>query len=110
MRHRIRGVNEWVEHRTGIHSAVRQFLYEEIPASSGWHQIFPDQAMTVAAIDRLVHHATILEMNAESFRQRAATSEEGYPRDGRCRTFQICCAKRAVIPSRAAISLSVRLG
>lgn len=28
--------------------------------------------MTVAAIDRLVHHATILEMNAESFRQRAA--------------------------------------
>lgn len=39
---------------------------------SGWDQIFPDKAMTVAAIDRLVHHATILEMNAESFRQRAA--------------------------------------
>lgn len=32
--------------------------------------------MTVAAIDRLVHHATILEMNAESFRQRAATSNK----------------------------------
>jgi|GEM_PF-4945634 hypothetical protein len=31
--------------------------------------------MTVAAIDRLVHHATILEMNAESFRQRAAASK-----------------------------------
>ncbi|MFT5615609.1 MAG: DNA replication protein DnaC, partial [Granulosicoccus sp.] len=39
---------------------------------SGWDQIFPDKAMTVAAIDRLVHHATILEMNAESFRQRTA--------------------------------------
>ena len=32
--------------------------------------------MTVAAIDRLVHHATILEMNAESFRQRAANGTE----------------------------------
>ena len=28
--------------------------------------------MTVAAIDRLVHHATILEMNVESYRRRAA--------------------------------------
>jgi hypothetical protein len=25
--------------------------------------LFPDQAMTLAAIDRLVHHPTILEMN-----------------------------------------------
>ena len=30
---------------------------------SAWDRIFPDQAVTVAAIDRLVHHATILEMN-----------------------------------------------
>jgi len=29
--------------------------------------------MTVAAIDRLVHHATILEMNVESYRRRAAS-------------------------------------
>ena len=28
--------------------------------------------MTLAAIDRLVHHATILEMNVESYRKRAA--------------------------------------
>jgi IstB-like ATP binding protein len=28
--------------------------------------------MTLAAIDRLVHHATILEMNVESYRRRAA--------------------------------------
>ena len=33
---------------------------------------FPDQAMTMAAIDRLVHHATILEMNVESYRRKAA--------------------------------------
>ena len=37
-----------------------------------WGRIFPDHAMTLAAIDRLVHHATILEMNVESFRRRAA--------------------------------------
>jgi len=28
--------------------------------------------MTVAAIDRLVHHATVLELNTESYRRRAA--------------------------------------
>ena len=35
-----------------------------------WGEIFPDQAMTLAAADRLVHH-TILEMNVESYRRRA---------------------------------------
>lgn len=39
---------------------------------SAWEQVFPDRAMTVAAIDRLVHHAAILELNVESYRQRAA--------------------------------------
>ena len=39
---------------------------------SEWNQIFPDPAMTVAAIDRLVHHATILELNTESYRRRSA--------------------------------------
>jgi DNA replication protein DnaC len=37
-----------------------------------WGRIFPDQAMTLAAIDRLVHHAAILEMNVESYRRREA--------------------------------------
>ena len=27
-----------------------------------WHQVFPDQSTAVAAVDRLVHHATIFEM------------------------------------------------
>jgi hypothetical protein len=31
-----------------------------------------DPAMTVAAIDRLVYHATILEFNTESYRRRTA--------------------------------------
>ena len=33
-----------------------------------WGKVFPDQAMTLAAIDRLVHHSTIFEMNVESYR------------------------------------------
>ncbi len=39
---------------------------------SAWDRLFPDKAMAVAAIDRLVHHATILEMNVDSYRRRAA--------------------------------------
>ncbi len=39
-----------------------------------WDSVFPDKAMTIAAIDRLVHHSTILEMNVESYRRRVATA------------------------------------
>jgi hypothetical protein len=35
--------------------------------------------MTLAAIDRLVHHATILEMNVESYRRRAALDRKRGP-------------------------------
>ena len=37
-----------------------------------WDAIFPDPAMTVAAIDRLVHHSIILEMNTDSYRRKSA--------------------------------------
>ena len=37
-----------------------------------WGKIFPDQAMTLAAIDRLVHHSTVLEMNVDSYRRKQA--------------------------------------
>ena len=46
-----------------------------------WGKIFPDQAMTLAAIDRLVHHATILEMNVESYRRKAALKRKRGPGD-----------------------------
>jgi len=39
---------------------------------SAWDDIFSDSTMTVAAVDRLVHHAVILEIQAESFRQQTA--------------------------------------
>lgn len=44
-----------------------------------WGRIFPDQAMTLAAIDRLVHHATILEMNVESYRRKVALGRKRGP-------------------------------
>ena len=39
---------------------------------SAWDQVFPEAAMTVAAVDRLVHHSTIFDLNAESYRCKAA--------------------------------------
>lgn len=39
---------------------------------SAWDRTFPDRTAAVAAIDRLVHHATILEMNVDSYRRRVA--------------------------------------
>lgn len=44
---------------------------------SAWDSLFPDTAMTLAAVDRLVHHATILEMNVESYRRKSAERERG---------------------------------
>ena len=39
-----------------------------------WTSVFPDTAMTLAAVDRLVHHSNIFEMNVESYRRKAATA------------------------------------
>ena len=39
---------------------------------SAWDKIFDDNMMTVAAIDRLVHHVTIIEIKGESFRKKAS--------------------------------------
>ena len=64
---------------------------------SAWDKVFPDQAVTVAAIavrravrplDGLlvrltVHHATILEMNGDSYRRRAAASRRPAKHDAR---------------------------
>lgn len=34
-----------------------------------WDQIFPDNSMAVAAIDRLIHHATIINIQEQSYRK-----------------------------------------
>jgi DNA replication protein DnaC len=41
-----------------------------------WDTIFPDNMMTVAAIDRLVHHATIINIEGQSFRKASAKNKQ----------------------------------
>ncbi len=43
---------------------------------SQWDQIFKDPMTTMAAVDRLVHHATILEFTGDSLRASAAKSRQ----------------------------------
>src|SRR5580698_5720137 len=46
-------LGEWVEavdRRTGLHPGLQKFLYEEIPASSGWHQVFGSVALFLILI------------------------------------------------------------
>lgn len=45
MKRRWIRLTAWIDNRTGIHSGVRNFLYEEIPASSSWHQVFGSVAV-----------------------------------------------------------------
>ena len=40
-----------------------------------WDRIFPDRMMTVAAVDRLVHHATIIEVSSDSYRRKEALGQ-----------------------------------
>jgi DNA replication protein DnaC len=43
---------------------------------SEWDEIFPDNMMAVAAIDRLVHHAKIYSIEGESYRRKHSLSKE----------------------------------
>jgi DNA replication protein DnaC len=58
-----------------------------------WDDIFPDKAMTVAAIDRLVHHAVILEINTESYRRKTAISRASNPASAKETTTQTVAKK-----------------
>jgi DNA replication protein DnaC len=45
---------------------------------SGWEQIFKDPMTTAAAIDRLVHHSVIIELNLPSYRaEQARKTKQG---------------------------------
>jgi DNA replication protein DnaC len=46
---------------------------------SQWEKIFKDPMTTAAAIDRLVHHSTILELNLLSYRVEAAQKKKLQP-------------------------------
>jgi len=44
---------------------------------SKWERIFKDPMTTAAAIDRLVHHSVILELNIKSYRLEEAQKNRG---------------------------------
>lgn len=48
-------------------------------AFSKWDQIFKDAMTTAAAIDRLVHHSVIIELNVSSYRVETAKSTKTKP-------------------------------
>jgi DNA replication protein DnaC len=48
-------------------------------AFSQWEQIFKDPMTTAAAIDRLVHHSVIVELNVPSYRAEAAKRTRAEP-------------------------------
>src|SRR3954449_6645343 len=62
-----------------------------------WNKVFPDPAMTLAAVDRLVHHATIFEMNVDSYRRRVAL-ERKQKAAGRPQTYATVKDLGAVSP------------
>ena len=43
---------------------------------SQWEKIVKDPMMTVAAIDRIVHHSVILELNVSSYRINTAKNRK----------------------------------
>jgi DNA replication protein DnaC len=49
-------------------------LTSNLPFSK-WEEIFKDPMTTAAAIDRLVHHSIILELNIPSYRMEQAQKE-----------------------------------
>jgi len=60
----------------------RSILITANQAFSGWDNVFPDPGMTVAAIDRLVHHSTIFELNdVESYRAKVAARQQKIQRE-----------------------------
>ncbi len=50
---------------------------------SKWDQIFQDPMTTAAAIDRVVHHSVILELNVKSYRAQAAHQRNRSARAGK---------------------------
>ena len=52
-----------------------------------WKKVFPDENTAVAAVDRLVHHCVILEMNVESYRRRQAMKQQEETKRGRPAKF-----------------------
>jgi len=65
------------DHETGVLFELIAHRYERYSliitsnqSFEDWDQLFDDTVMTVAAIDRLVHHAKIIQCKGESYRRK----------------------------------------
>ena len=63
---------ELIAHRYERHSLVitSNQTFED------WDKLFDDTIMTVAAIDRLIHHATIIQCEGGSYRRKASMQNQ----------------------------------
>lgn len=41
----MRNIIDWIDSRTGLETGLKSFIYEEIPASAGWHQVLGSVAL-----------------------------------------------------------------
>jgi DNA replication protein DnaC len=63
---------ELIAHRYERHSLI----ITSNQSFEDWDELFTDTTMTVAAIDRLVHHAHIIQLTGESYRRKTAMKED----------------------------------
>ncbi len=63
---------ELIAHRYERHSLI----ITSNQSFEDWDALFTDTTMTVAAIDRLVHHAHIIQLTGESYRRKTAMKKE----------------------------------
>jgi len=59
---------ELIAHRYERHSMI----ITSNKSFEQWDELFDDSTMTIAAVDRLVHHATIIHCEGESYRRKMA--------------------------------------
>ncbi|MBV8863856.1 MAG: cytochrome b N-terminal domain-containing protein, partial [Acidobacteriaceae bacterium] len=72
MRGLISQIAAWVDHRTGLPTAISGFLLEDIPASAGWPQVFGSVALFLVVIQSLT--GILLAMNYAPTAGEAYTS------------------------------------
>ena len=65
---RLSSIHPHVEKGTGESSDPETFYSREYT----WSSTFKDPTTTAAAVDRLVHHSVIIELNLESYRLEAS--------------------------------------
>ncbi|MBW6511556.1 MAG: ATP-binding protein [Desulfuromonadaceae bacterium] len=65
----LRGLEDSRRYLPDHHESGSLIITSNQP-SSQWDQIFPDALMTVAAIDRIIHHASNIEIEGGIYRKK----------------------------------------